>query len=267
MRTGFGAMVLGCLLLPGDLQAWQPAGAAAVDQQVWRQDLQTSGQPRRVLAVQDIEADDMDYWAPVLPALPPLTRWMALLQRGTEQRLQATTLEPAGPGQAPRMPGLVDSADDQLLYLLEHPSLRAGTVRQARAQGHLAGHDPGQPDLPARLQLGQRTYRMGQDCQRRSHSTEVEGGRIDHHVCALWIEHAGLRQPLGSAWYSAEPDSDGFNGEVRLRWAGDLDGDDRLDLIVDYQRKSCINTWLYLSGSAAAAALAAPVGWDSYCGC
>jgi hypothetical protein len=89
--------------------------------------------------------------------------------------------------------------------------------------------------------------------------------------CGLWLEQAGQRQQL--AQYPAHPGDDGQlapgdDAPIELRFAGDLDGDGRLDLILDTsEHYNVAQPTLFLSGAAGAGELLRAVASHRRTGC
>lgn len=157
-------------------------------------------------------------------------RWLALTVHAEAASLQPTRtrvsrvhdplLDPAGEAtgtdvQATEAPGA--------LMLLRGEGLRAGPVVQARRSQR---EDPSSSMEP--LSLGGKTYRWGLQCD----LPRADGS----NVCALVLEHGAVRQRLQA--FDARTDDRGATGlgdeaHPRLLFAGDLDRDGRLDLIVD----------------------------------
>jgi hypothetical protein len=89
--------------------------------------------------------------------------------------------------------------------------------------------------------------------------------------CELWLEQAGLRQRL--VRHDALPGSDdelhvGNDAPLAMLFAGDLDGDGRLDLILDTsEHYNASQPTLFLSGDAAPGELLRAVAQHRITGC
>ena len=79
------------------------------------------------------------------------------------------------------------------------------------------------------------------------------GKRDDNDTLNVWLETKSRRQLLSTITVDGMVGPSGMaRGPQLLRWAGDLDGDDKLDLIVNFSSRAGEHSaaWLYLSSVA-----------------
>jgi hypothetical protein len=193
-------------------------------------------------------------------------QWLALLIGPAGARLQRTqvrveAVEDAlldAPGELTGRRVTAPTTDGEPLLLLAGGGLREGPVVSAM---HAAVVDLRRE--PVRIELpGQPAAELALLCDPTG--TPTPG-------CALWLEQDGQRQQL--AHYDALPDSDGLlhagdDAPLDLQFAGDLDGDGRLDLIFDTsEHYNVLQPTLFLSGAAGAGELLRAVARHRRTGC
>lgn len=175
-------------------------------------------------------------------------RWLALTVRGDEAALVATRVRVRAVNDP-----LLDDADGAsgqqvlatqapgALMLLRGEGLRAGPLQQARFAA--------EADTRARVEpllLGPTEYRFGLQCD-----PPAAGGE---HECAFVLEHGGIRQRVLALPASTDGHGTlvlGAEANPGLIFAGDLDRDGRLDLILDASdHYNVAEPTLYLSSQA-----------------
>jgi hypothetical protein len=193
-------------------------------------------------------------------------RWLALILAADGARMQSVRvgveavedplLDAAGERTGRRVS--VPGSSDEVLLLLAGGRLRAGPVVLAtHASGIDLQREPLSIDLP-----GQPSAQLASRCDPVTEPAPR---------CVLWLEQAGLRQKL--VHYDALPGSDGVlqagdDAPTAVLFAGDLDGDGRLDLIIDTsEHYNVAQPTLFLSGAAATGELLRAVGRHRRTGC
>lgn len=187
-----------------------------------------------VFVAEDL-ASNVFYRSPgeMFPEDGPQDRWLGLYgERLAVARVSVRdTQPPVDDGFA-----LDVSPDRPDLLIRNVPRLRVGPLPVAGRDQDLT------PDAPLRFSLGKRNYELTLEV------TGPEGGGR-----RVTIREGGVSQILFQ-----EPDGD--DPQFRVHWAGDLDGDGRLDLVATFARKySALPRTLWLSGSAGRRALVGEV--------
>lgn len=195
-------------------------------------------------------------------------RWFALVAEGADATLQAVDVrvtqevdvivDAAGEMTGRRVD--VSPAIDPVVLLRGIPNLRIGAVPTSLHRISVM------PDTPQSTHLGARSYSFRLQC---SDVQIVQGQR--HQECELLLSDGTRSQVLSP--YAAY-----FEGDVRIfsseqeapliLWAGDLDADGRLDLLLDTSNHYNIDEMqLYLSSQAGERELVAPVAAFRATGC
>lgn len=195
-------------------------------------------------------------------------RWFGLVAEGGGATLQAVDVRVT-----PEVDVIVDAAGemtgrrvdvspaiDPIVLLRGIPNLRVGAVPTSLHRISVLA------DTPRVTQLGARSYSFRLQC---SDVQLVHGQR--HQECGLLLSDGTRNQLLST--YTAY-----FEGDVRIwsseqeaphiLWAGDLDADGRLDLLLDTSNHYNIDEMqLYLSSQAREGELVAPAATFSATGC
>ena len=166
-------------------------------------------------------------------------QWMALIDEGQRSSLRNVTIHVERVTDVGDQPGQKTGKEvsiatpieqESVIALLRGMALREGAVPTARYSGE---GDAGKP-LQITLPNAATTYTLAIDC--------------DGRHCPLTLSANGTSQRLFV--FNDDPDAGDFNG-LRVIWAGDLDGDGRLDLLVDVSNHdNAGDTALYLSSKA-----------------
>ena len=151
------------------------------------------------------------------------------------------------------------------LLLLRGPSLREGTVTAT------APRDAG-PQIGSAIEIVESddvTLYLGWSCD--SSRPAIHGSEPGVFRCDLMLRGRGREQVLHSLDGRMDPDAGlvlGSDGSVMLRFAGDLDGDGRSDLVLDVsEHYNSTRTVLWLSTGATLPALLREVAATTVTGC
>jgi len=166
-------------------------------------------------------------------------RWMALIDEGESSSLRSVTIRVERVTDIYDRPGQKSGKDvsivtpikrESVIVLLRGMPLREGKVPTARYRGE---GNIGKP-LHITLPNAATTYKLAMDC---------DGGH-----CPLTLSANHNSQQLFV--FGNDRDTRDFKG-LRVIWAGDLDGDGKLDLLVDVSNDyNAGDTALYLSSRA-----------------
>lgn len=167
-------------------------------------------------------------------------QWMALIDEGQRSSLRNVTIHVERVTDVDDRPGTKSGKEvsiatppikqESVVVLLRGMPLREGAVPTARYSGE---GDAGKP-LHITLPNATTAYKLAIDC---------DGGH-----CPLTLSANGISQRLFV--FGNDPEAGDFKG-LRVIWAGDLDGDGKLDLLVDLtNRDNSSDTALYLSSKA-----------------
>jgi mRNA-degrading endonuclease toxin of MazEF toxin-antitoxin module len=166
-------------------------------------------------------------------------QWMALIDEGQSSALRNVTIHVERVTDVGDRPGQKNGKEvsiatpikeESVIVLLRGMPLREGAVPTARYSGE---GDVGKP-LHITLPNATPTYELAIDC--------------DGRRCPLTLSAGGTLQRLFV--FDNAPDAGDFKG-LRVIWAGDLDGDGKLDLLVDVSNDdNAGDTALYLSSKA-----------------
>lgn len=166
-------------------------------------------------------------------------QWMALIDEGQGFALRKVTIhvervtdigDPPGEKSGKGVSITTSIQEESVIVLLRGIPLREGAVPTARYSGE---GDAGKP-LHITLPNATTTYTLAIDC--------------DGRHCPLTLSANGTEQRLFV--FNNDPAAGDFKG-LRVIWAGDLDGDDKIDLLVDVSNHdNAGDTALYLSSKA-----------------
>lgn len=202
-------------------------------------------------------------------------RWLALRERGNHAELVSVRVA------VNRVHDPLVDADDQATgeavsairmddasMLLRGAGLRAGAVTRASIV-----EPPSEHGLPAhRLSLGTREYRIATRCVIEDRNATASAAQPASYVCTIDLIDGARRQTLMSLGASRQsPDAPLFfasEAAPRLIFAGDLDRDGRLDLILDTtDHYNLSRPTLFLSGAAGKGELLHAVATHAATGC
>jgi hypothetical protein len=151
--------------------------------------------------------------------------WLALIDDGRRARLEPVNVRSdlvhdalldaeQGPFTGRQ---ITHDAKEAPLAIVSGPMLRAGALRRARPV------KTAQPWWASRYTFAGRAYALvlEDDCGDAGCRWTLSDGSVTQTLETLWVTRAE----------DGTPDSDSTN--TGILWAGDLDGDDRLDLVVD----------------------------------
>lgn len=166
-------------------------------------------------------------------------QWMALIDEGQSSSLRNVTIHIERVTDIGDQPGkksgkevsiATPTKQASVIVLLRGMPLREGTVPTARYSGE---GDAGKP-LHITLPNGTTTYKLAISC--------------DGRHCLLTLSENSISQQLFV--FNDDPYARDFKG-LRVIWAGDLDRDGKLDLLVDVSNHdNASDTALYLSSKA-----------------
>jgi hypothetical protein len=166
-------------------------------------------------------------------------QWMALIDDGQTSSLRNVTIHVKRVIDVGDQPGETSGKEvsiatpikrESVVVLLRGMPLREGTVPTARYSGE---GDTGKP-LSIALPNATIAYQLDISC--------------DGPHCPMTLSANGTSQRLFV--FDNDPDAGDFKG-LRVIWAGDLDGDGKLDLLVDVSNHdNASDTALYLSSKA-----------------
>lgn len=172
--------------------------------------------------------------------------WFALIRRDTNTDLLPTRIRfhkrfPLDPPSDPQIVSLYKSTHPDADYLLRHKSLTAGRVKTlpiSDAQEIITHVDRRTP-TPLRFLGSEYKFNIVYRGPNHPANTAADNRKV-------FIEHHG-RTTLLKDWNDDIGAGDDF--EV-IRWAGDLDHDGRLDLIIEFASYGSHQTCLFLSSVA-----------------
>lgn len=162
--------------------------------------------------------------------------WWALVVDGGSARLQSSVvavkavedpiLDEAGQtsGRSVAVPGL-----QPLVLLRGLPALKAGPVPQALA---LSEARPLAPDEKIALVLGERRWTLSNRCRRVDGDSNSADPR-PHLDCTIVLDDGNRAQELAPGGQSYIEEGEPPSTEASLLFAGDLDGDGQVDLLID----------------------------------
>ena len=150
--------------------------------------------------------------------------------------------------------------DAILLLVKDIQGMRARQVSTLTTDADIA------PGEPVRLALGDKAYTVSLECSPPGRSKGTEQA-----ACSLVVQHRGKSQVLRTynAYYIDRAfGAVGDDAHPKLLWAGDLDGDNALDLLIDLtDHYNVSRPTLFLSRGRRAGALVEQVATHESVGC
>lgn len=185
------------------------------------------------------------------------SRWFALLEKDGAWHLARTDIrlkhaaDRSRPYEYPENVDVYTSTYPDALFLLQDPSLSSGNViADSKPQTSTMIIPHGESGKSLTLQMNGRTYSIRIDRRepRDPRNTEARNRLV-------------LLESEGNQTLLKNRDSDcGGDCLEIVRWAGDLDHDGRLDLIIEFTTYGTSSTCLFLSGSSRSGRLVRQVG-------
>jgi len=115
--------------------------------------------------------------------------------------------------------------------LIRRDGLKTGVIKQA----NISATDNGQTII-----FDNAKYTVQHQCQKKSKDEEFQ-------ACKVYLVGNGINQWLGNTKENNESD---FAETISVSWAGDIDRDGKLDLIIEKSRYNNSDTVLLLSSAA-----------------
>jgi chloramphenicol 3-O-phosphotransferase len=166
--------------------------------------------------------------------------WLALMVDGEHAELKT-----AAPKIKTVFDGIMDNEKDKASYsgkqvemkgpepfmLIRRDGLKTGVIKQA----NISATDNGQTII-----FDNAKYTVQHQCQKKSKDEEFQ-------ACKVYLVGNGINQWLGNTKENNESD---FAETISVSWAGDIDRDGKLDLIIEKSRYNNSDTVLLLSSAA-----------------
>jgi hypothetical protein len=166
--------------------------------------------------------------------------WLALMVDGEHAELKT-----AAPKIKTVFDGIMDNEKDKASYsgkqvemkgpepfmLIRRDGLKTGVIKQA----NISATDNGQTII-----FDNAKYTVQHQCQKKSKDEEFQ-------ACKVYLVGNGINQWLGNTMENGESD---FAETISVSWAGDIDRDGKIDLIIEKSRYNNSDTVLLLSSAA-----------------
>nr|WP_315484594.1 hypothetical protein [uncultured Undibacterium sp.] len=168
--------------------------------------------------------------------------WLALMVDGEHAELKT-----AAPKIKTVFDGIMDDEKNKASYsgkqvemkgpepfmLIRREGLKTGVIKQAS----ISATDNGQTII-----FDNAKYTVQHQCQKKGKSEEFQ-------ACKVYLVGNGINQWLGNTMENGESD---FAETISVSWAGDIDRDGKIDLIIEKSRYNNSDTVLLLSSAAKA---------------